>query len=96
MLFDFEIDYYKPSGKWYANERFKMDVEPCGPENHEIPYNPVKVFRATFGGRQCCLPGLSGKTWEGYAVLVHVTDHGDGKVERGLSYHMVCPGVTRC
>ncbi len=97
--FKFEIDYYKPSGKWYTNERFKMEVAPCGPKHREIPYNPVDVFYVSFGPGRQNLPGLSGKTWEGYAVLAHIetfrSEEGAEVTERCLSYLMVCPGVSR-
>ncbi len=90
--FDFEIDYYKPNGKWYTNERFKMKVASCGPKHREIPYNPVDVFDASFGPGRQNLPGLSGKTWEGYAVLAHIetfrSEEGAEVTERCLSYLM--------
>ena len=90
--FDFEIDYYKPSGKWYANERFKMEVATAGPKYREIPYNPRDVFDMTFGPGRQDLPGLTGKTWEGYAVLAHIetfrSEEGAEVTERCLSYLM--------
>lgn len=90
--FEFQIDYYKPSGKWYSDARFKMECAPCGPKYHEIPYNPTDVFDMTFGPGLQNLPGLSVKTLEGYAVLAHIEtfrdDEGAEVTERCLSYLM--------
>ena len=90
--FEFEIDYYKPSGKWYSNKRFKMEVVSCDLGAYKIPYNPRDVFDMTFGPGLQNLPGLSGKTWKGYAVLAHIEtfrdDEGAEVTERCLSYLM--------
>lgn len=78
--FTITIKYFKPSGKYYSEGSFNLEVTDCGPPGHPTCYmNEVADHVRGLRDRGERMPGLSG-SWsaghilidceEGYPVLI--------------------------
>lgn len=75
------IQYFKPSGKFYTEEKLEMEVDICDPTPEQDRDNNFTVYMPKVCDwiKECNqkgeLPGLSSGGWEGY-VYVDAPDNG--------------------
>lgn len=66
--FRFKVTYFKPSGKYYTDGHFDLEVDACGPTETPYMQQAVDHVKALRDGPPCAMPGLATQ-WRGYILI---------------------------
>ena len=68
------IDYFKPTGKWYGEGSFEMELETLGPHHVKTLSVPDRIDEMRAAGKR---PGLTDSTDCGFVWVVRVVVAGE-------------------